>query len=82
MSMIILVILLQFIIIKFLCWNCRWTGNNRFCSIVNDLRRSCKVGVITITKPRINGAVADKIREKLGFNASFRVKAQGRSRGT
>jgi hypothetical protein len=71
MSMIILVILLQFIIIKFLCWNCRWTGNNRFCSIVNDLRRSCKVGVITITKPRINGAVADKIIEKLGFNASL-----------
>ena len=73
--MMILIILLQFIIMKFLYWNCKEAGNDRFCSIINDLRKSCKVDVMTITKPSINGVVADKILEKLRFYASFRVKA-------
>ena len=66
---------------NFLYWNCRGTGNDRFCSIVNYLRRSCKVDVMTITKPKVCGVVGDKIVEKLGFNASFRVEAHWRYEG-
>ena len=79
--MMILIILLQFIIMKFLYWNCKEAGNDRFCSIINDLRRSCKLDVMTITKPTVRGVIGDKIVEKLGFNASFRVEAHGRYEG-
>jgi len=81
MSMMILVIILQFITMNFLFWNCRGAQNKRFCSIANDLRRSCKVDVMEIIDPKMNGVVANKIIEKLGFNVSFKVEAQGDMKG-
>ena len=66
---------------NFLFWNCRGAGSNGFCAVVNDLKRLYNCSVLAVVEPRISGMKADKIIEKLKFECSFRVEAQGMSGG-
>ena len=48
---------------------------------MHDLRKNHKFQIGAITEPRVSGFQADKIIEKLNFESSFRVEAQGMSGG-
>ena len=71
----------QHFLMKFVFWNCRGAGNNEFCTIVHDWRKSFNCNILAVVEPRISGVKADKIVEKLGFESSHRVEAQGMSGG-
>jgi hypothetical protein len=66
---------------KFLFWNCRGAGSEEFCAVMHDLRKNHKFQIGAVAEPRVSGFRADKIIEKLKFESSFRVEAQGMSGG-
>ena len=68
-------------IMNFLFWNCRGAGNNGFCTIVHDMRKLYNCNIMAIVEPRVSGARAEKIIEKLKFESNFRVEAEGMSGG-
>ena len=66
---------------NFIFWNCRGAGNNGFCAVMHDLRRLYRYNILAVVEPRISGVKADRIVDKLNFEASFRVEAHGMSGG-
>lgn len=68
-------------IMSFLFWNCRGAGNKGFYVIMHDLKIKFKFDVMSITEPRVSGVRADRIANKLNFESSSRVEAQGMLRG-
>ena len=48
---------------------------------MHDLRRLYRYNILVVVEPRISGVKADRIVDKLNFEASFRVEAHGMSGG-
>lgn len=62
-------------------WNCRGAGNSNFSALVHDMKKINDFDILAVVEPRVSGAIADRIIDKLKFNSSYRIEAQGRSGG-
>lgn len=77
-------ILLFFVIVfmdSMLFWNCRGVGNSRFPGLIRDYIRLYKLCFLTILEPRISGPKADTVVDRIGFDGSVCVEAEGFARG-
>lgn len=70
-----------FMNLNMICWNCRGAASRHFHRICKDLFREYKVDVLVILEPRCSGEKAEKIVERMGFNSSWRMEAEGYSGG-
>jgi len=61
-------------------WNCRGAGNSNFSALVDDMKKINDFDILAV-EPRVSGAIVDRIIDKLKFNSSYRIEAQGRSGG-
>ena len=70
-----------FIIIMICSWNVRGAGKKGFDKIISDIRKVGHIEVFAILEPRVSGAKAAKIVERLGFNNKYIVEASSFSGG-
>lgn len=64
-----------------LFWNCRGVGKSRFPGLIRDYIRLYKLCFLTILEPRISGPKADTVVDRIGFDGSVCVEAEGFARG-
>lgn len=70
-----------FMNLNIICWNCRGAASKHFHRICKDLCREYKADILIILEPRCSGDKATKLVERMGFNSSWRMEAEGYSGG-
>lgn len=66
---------------KIIIWNCNGAASPSFLHTINDIIRFHEPDTLRLLEPRTNGAQADSICRKLGFDTWVRVEAYGYSGG-
>ncbi|KAI9122178.1 hypothetical protein K1719_006867 [Acacia pycnantha] len=71
----------EFIMMKFLVWNCRGAASRGVASVIRDSRQRYKLDMVVLLEPRISGNNASKVIKRWGFKHSIRKEAEGFSGG-
>ncbi|KAL1330769.1 uncharacterized protein LOC107627531 [Arachis ipaensis] len=62
-------------------WNCRGAGGKTFPTLIRDIRREYNANFIILLETHISGSRGAAVRDKIGFDSSFIVEANGHSGG-
>ncbi|RYR19872.1 hypothetical protein Ahy_B03g064772 [Arachis hypogaea] len=68
-------------VMNIISWNCRGAGGKTFPTLIRDIRREYNTNFIILLETYINGSCGATIRDKIGFDNSFIVEANGHSEG-
>lgn len=67
--------------LNIISWNCGGAASKHFHRICKDLCKEYRVDILIILEPRCSGEKASKVIERMGFDSSWRMEAEGFSGG-
>lgn len=80
-ALVLFLYLISFIINNLFAWNCLGAGTDRFLRIFNCFMQDNKPDIVFLFETRISGKCVDHAIQRMGFDFSHRIEAQGFSDG-